>query len=35
MLFYLMSFLVGVLLGSMAMGLYVAFVGLRDASDDW
>jgi hypothetical protein len=35
MLFYLMSFLAGALLGSTAMGLYVAFVGFRDARNDW
>jgi hypothetical protein len=35
MLFYLMSFLAGALLGSTAMRLYIAFVGLREADDDW
>lgn len=31
----IMSFFAGALLGSLAMGLYVAWVDLRDASDDW
>ena len=31
----IMFFLGGALLGSMFMGIYVAFVGVRDARDDW
>lgn len=32
---YMMIFLAGALLGSMVMGLYVAFVNFRDAKDNW
>jgi hypothetical protein len=35
MLSYLMVFSAGALLGSMIMGLLVAFVNYRDARDDW
>jgi hypothetical protein len=35
MLSYLMVFSVGALLGSLVMGLYVAFVGFKDARGDW
>ena len=35
MLSYIMTFSAGVLVGSMVMGLYMAFVILRDARDDW
>jgi len=31
---YIMIFLAGALLGSMLMGLYVAFVNFRDAKDN-
>ena len=32
---YIMVFLAGALLGSMMMGLFVAFVNFRDAKDNW
>ena len=35
MLSYIMIFLVGALLGSMIMGLFVAFVTFKDARDNW
>lgn len=35
MVSYIMVFLAGAVLGSMVMGLFVAFIRLRDASDDW
>jgi len=35
MLSYIMIFLAGAFLGSMIMGLFVAFVNLRDAKDNW
>jgi hypothetical protein len=35
MITLIMSFLAGALLGSMFMGIYAAFVGARDAHDDW
>ncbi len=35
MLSYFMVFSIGVLLGSLITGLYVAFIGYRDASSDW
>jgi hypothetical protein len=35
MLSYIMIFLAGALLGSMIMGLFVAFVNFRDARDNW
>jgi hypothetical protein len=34
MLSYIMIFLAGALLGSMIMGLFVAFVNFRDARDN-
>jgi hypothetical protein len=34
MLSYIMIFLAGALLGSMIMGLFVAFVNFRDAGDN-
>ncbi len=35
MLSYIMIFLAGALLGSMIMGLFVAFVNFKDARDNW
>lgn len=35
MLFYLMVFSAGALVGSMLMGLYVALINKKDARDDW
>ncbi len=35
MLSYCMVFSVGALVGSLIMGLYVAFVAYRDARSDW
>lgn len=35
MLSYIMIFLAGALLGSMIMGLFVAFVNFRDVMDNW
>ena len=35
MLSYLMVFSAGALVGSMLMGLYVAFINKKDARDDW
>jgi hypothetical protein len=35
MLSYIMIFSAGALLGSMIMGLFVAFVNFRDARDNW
>jgi hypothetical protein len=35
MLSYIMIFLSGALLGSMIMGLFVAFVNFIDARDNW
>jgi len=35
MLSYIMIFLAGALFGSMIMGLFVAFVNLRDTKDSW
>ena len=32
---YIMVFLAGALVGSMIMGLFVAFVNFRDAKDNW
>jgi hypothetical protein len=32
---YLTVFLAGALLGSMIMGLWVAFVNFRDGRDNW
>ena len=32
---YIMIFLAGALLGSMMMGLFVAFVNFRDRKDNW
>ena len=32
---YIMVFLAGALVGSMIMGLFVAFVNFRDANDNW
>ena len=32
---YLMAFSVGVLVGCMIMGLYVALVNLKNVRDDW
>jgi hypothetical protein len=32
---YIMFFLAGALVGSMIMGLLVAFVNFRDANDNW
>ena len=32
---YLTVFLAGALVGSMIMGLFVAFVNFRDANDNW
>jgi len=32
---YMMIFLAGALVGSMIMGLFVAFVNFRDAKDNW
>jgi hypothetical protein len=32
---YITVFLAGVLVGSMIMGLIVAFVNFRDAKDNW
>ena len=32
---YIMIFLAGALLGSMIMGLFVAFVNFRDTKDNW
>jgi hypothetical protein len=32
---YIMIFLAGALLGSMIMGLFVAFVNVKDAKDNW
>jgi len=35
MLSYFMVFSVGALVGSLIMGLYVAFTAYRDARSDW
>lgn len=35
MLSYFMVFSAGALVGSLAMGVYVAFVSYRDARSDW
>jgi hypothetical protein len=35
MLSYFMVFSVGALVGSLIMGLYVAFIAYRDARSDW
>jgi len=35
MIAYMMFFSAGVLCGSIVMGLFVAFVNLRDARDNW
>jgi len=35
MVSYIMTFFAGFLCGSLAMGLFVAFVKIRDAMDDW
>ena len=35
MVSYIMTFGVGVLCGSIVMGLYVAFVRFKDARDNW
>ncbi len=35
MLSYLMVFSAGALVGSLIMGLYVAFVAFKDARSDW
>jgi hypothetical protein len=35
MLSYCMVFSAGALLGSLIMGVYVAFVAYRDARSDW
>ncbi len=35
MLSYFMAFAAGALLGSLIMGLYVAFKAYRDARSDW
>jgi len=35
MVVYLMLFSAGLLLGTMIMGLIVAFVKFKDARDDW
>jgi hypothetical protein len=35
MLLYVVIFSVGALLGSMIMGVFVAFVNFRDARDNW
>ncbi len=35
MLYYFMVFAVGALVGSLIMGLYVAFVAFKDARSDW
>jgi hypothetical protein len=32
---YITVFLAGALVGSMIMGLFVAFVNFRDANDKW
>jgi hypothetical protein len=32
---YITVFLAGALVGSMIMGLFVAFVNFRDAKDNW
>ena len=32
---YIMVFLAGALLGSLMMGLFVAFVNFRDGKDNW
>lgn len=32
---YIMVFLAGALVGSMIMGLFVAFVNFRDGKDNW
>jgi len=35
MVSYFMVFSLGALVGSLIMGLYVAFVALKDARSDW
>lgn len=35
MLSYFMVFSLGALVGSLIMGLYVAFIAYRDARSDW
>ena len=32
---YIMVFLAGALVGSMIMGLFVAFVNFKDGKDNW